>query len=99
MAMKKGTRKVIFFSTMAIVIGGAMYYYLVFKKRVKGKRADFITNGFVYSVGTKAQAYPKKTGDFGGMLLETYSQDKDYWLAKNSNGQEILLKKSDVSII
>jgi hypothetical protein len=98
--MTKGTRKVIFFTSITAIIGGALYYYLVYKKnKVNGKRADFITDGFVYTVGTKAQAYPKKVGEFGGMILESYKQDKDYWLAKNSKAVEILLKKSDVKIV
>lgn len=98
--MTKGTRKAIYFSTLALLVGGAAYYFFVYNKnKVKGKRADFIANGFVYSVGSKAQAYPKKAGDFGGLLIGNYKDDKDFWLARNSSGQEILLRKSEVKII
>ena len=98
--MTKGTRKVIFFSTIAAVVGGGLYYFLIYKKnKVAGKRGDFAVDGFVYNVGTKAQAYPKKANDFGGMLVESYKEDKDYWLAKNSKGQNILLKKSEITIV
>jgi hypothetical protein len=83
-----------------ILIGGSLYYYrLTMKNKVKGKRADFIVNGYVYTVGSKAQAYPKKANEFGGMIVESYKDDKNYWLAKNSNAQLILLKKSDVTIL
>jgi len=98
--MTKGTRKIIFFSTVAILIGGGLYYYhLTRKNKVKGKRGDFIVDGYIYTVGSKAQAYPKKIGEFGGKIVESYKDDKNYWLAKNSNAQDILLKKSDVKIV
>jgi hypothetical protein len=105
--MTKGTRKIIFFSTLAIVIGLTAYYlvFTKFKKNLnagvnaKGKRADFIVDGFAYSVGTKAKSYPKSAGEFGGMIIDQYNDDKDYWLAKNTKGQQILLKKSDVTVV
>ena len=67
--MTKGTRKIIFFSTVAIVFGFTAYYFLLYKKKLtainnaKGKTANFIVNGFVYSVGTKAKSYPKSGKD------------------------------------
>jgi hypothetical protein len=102
--MKKGNGKGILISISALAIVGGLYYFLIYKKGkvnvdVKGKRADFIVDGFVYTIGTKAQAYPKKVGEFGGMLVESYKDDKDFWLAKNVKAQEILLKKSDVTIV
>ena len=103
--MKKGSVKAIVISISALAILGGLYYFLIHKKGifgiidVKGKRADFSVDGFVYTVGTKAQAYPKKVGDFGGKLVESYKEDKDFWLATNSKNQEILLKKSDVNIL
>jgi hypothetical protein len=105
--MTKGTRKIIFFSTVAIVFGFTAYYLVFhkFKKNLnagivaKGKRADFIVDGFVYTVGTKAKSYPKSAGEFGGMIIDQYADDKSYWLAKNTKGQQILLKKTDVTIV
>lgn len=98
--MNKGTRKAIYFTTLAMLVGGAAYYFFVYSKnKVKGKRADFIANGFVYTIGTKAQSYPKKAGEFGGLLISNYKDDKNFWLAKNSSGQDILLRKSEVKII
>jgi hypothetical protein len=102
--MTKGTRKIIFFSTIVLLVGGGLYYFLIHKKglfgiNVKGREAKFSVDGFVYTVGSKAQAYPKKLGEFGGLLVESYKDDKDFWLAKNTKNQEILLKKSDVNIV
>ena len=96
--MAKG--KAIILSISALAILGGLYYFLIYKKnKVKGKRADFNTDGFVYTVNTKSQAYPKKANEFGGVIVESYKADKDFWLAKNSKGQEILLKKTEVNII
>ena len=89
-------------SISALAVVGGLYYFLVYKKRklsVEGKRADFSVDGFVYAKGTKAQSYAKKVGEFGGLIIESYKEDKNFWLAKNSKGQEILLKKSDVTIV
>jgi hypothetical protein len=99
--MKKGSGKAIILSISALALVGGLYYFFIYKKSddSKGKRADFIVDGFVYTIGTKAQAYPKKAGEFGGLLVSSYKDDKDYWLAKNSKGAEILLKKSDVTIV
>jgi hypothetical protein len=102
--MKKGSVKAIIISISAIAIVGGLYYFLIHKKglfgfNVKGREAKFSVDGFVYTVGSKAQAYPKKLGEFGGMLVETYKDDKDFWLAKNTKNQDILLKKSDVNIV
>lgn len=97
--MKKTTKKILFFTTLALIIGAGVYLYVQKKnKNVGGKRADFIKDGFVYSVGTKAQAYPKKNGEFAGQIIETYKEDKSYWLANNTKGQKILLKKSEVKL-
>jgi hypothetical protein len=102
--MKKGSVKAIVISISAIAIVGSLYYFLIHKKglfgiNVKGREAKFSIDGFVYSVGSKAQAYPKKLGEFAGLLVESYKDDKDFWLAKNTKGQDILLKKSDVNIV
>jgi hypothetical protein len=102
--MKKGSVKAIVISISAIAIVGGIYYFLIHKKGlfgidVKGREAKFSVDGFVYTVGSKAKAYPKKLGEFGGMLVETYKDDKDFWLAKNTKNQDILLKKSDVNIV
>jgi hypothetical protein len=96
--MKKGSGKAIIISISAIAVLGGLYYFFIYNKN-KGKRADFISDGFVYTVGSKAQSYAKKAGEFGGVIVESYKDDKDFWLAKNSKQQEILLKKSDVKIV
>jgi hypothetical protein len=107
--MKKANGKAIIVTISALAIVGGLYYFLIYKKTkgkkveledkdVKGKYAYFIKNGFVYTVGTKAQAYPKKNGEYAGTLGETYKDDKDYWLAYNTNAQQILLKKSEVKL-
>ena len=98
--MKKGNGKAIILSISALAIVGGLYYFLIYKKDkgVKGKIAYFKVNGFVYSVGTKAQAYPKVNDEIGGIIQGVYKEDKDFWVAKNTKGQEVLLKKSDVTL-
>lgn len=102
--MTTGTKKVIFFSTVAAIFGTGLYLYIRYKKnqqielQANGKPAYFIKNGFVYTVGTKKESYAKKNGEWGGNIVGTYKEDKDYWLANNTKGQPILLKKSDVKI-
>jgi hypothetical protein len=107
--MKKANGKAIVTVVATLAIVGGLYYFLIYKKLkgtkveledkdVKGKYAYFIKNGFVYTVGTKAQAYPKKNGEYAGTLGETYKDDKDYWLAYNTKADKILLKKSEVKI-
>ena len=100
----KENKKAIIVSISVLAGLGALYYFLIYKKDAKaenekGKYAEFINDGFVYTVGTKAQAYAKKVGEFGGYKPKTYKEDKDYWIATNSKKQEILLKKSDVKIL
>jgi hypothetical protein len=101
--MTKGTKKVIFFSTVAAIFGTVLYLYIRYKKnqqielQANGKRAYFIKNGFVYTL-EKKQGYAKKNGEWAGIIVESYKDDKDYWLANNTKGQPILLKKSEVKI-
>lgn len=97
--MKKGNGKAVLLSVTSLAILGGLYYFFIYKKKDNGQRADFIVDGFVYSVGSKAQAYPKKAGEFGGYNPKTYKEDKNYWIASNSKQQDILLKKSDVKIV
>lgn len=105
--MKNGKAIIVTISALAIV--GGLYYFLIYKnpkgkkveiedKDVNGKRGYFITDGFVYTVGTKAQAYAKKAKEWGGLITESYKEDDNFWLAKNTKGQDILLKKSDIKI-
>jgi len=102
--MTKGTKKVIFFGTVAAILGTGLYLYIRYKKnqqieiQANGKRAYFIKDGFIYFVGTKKESYAKKNGEWAGIIVESYKEDKSYWLANNTKGQPILLKKSDVKI-
>lgn len=101
--MKKGNGKAIILSITALAIVGGLYYFLVYKKSkgsqsAVGKKGFFAIDGFVYTKGTKAQAYPKKKDEFGGYIQGDYKEDKDYWIATNTKGQEVLLKKSDVTL-
>jgi hypothetical protein len=95
----KNTKGLVYFVSL-LLIGGGIYLYLTNRgknnKQVEGKSAIFAKDGFVYVVGTKAQSYPKKKGDYAGSLINSY--DKQFWLAYNSSGQQILLKKSDITI-
>lgn len=78
-------------------VGYAIYYFWE-KNRPKGTNKDvayFIKDGFVYDTDM-TQRYEKKSGDWGGLFVAPISGNKEYWMAKNSKAEPILLKKSDV---
>lgn len=96
--MTKG--KIIFWSAIsATVLIGGYFTYKYYKKHKKQDEilcADAIGDTFVYDVATKKERYAKKKGEWMGCYLKEYESDSSFWIGKNTKGEDILIKKSDV---